>query len=84
MFYKILEEIKMDPNQLETGKVYKTTTNVKACMYDKLDCLMTNMIDLPAGTDLTYIEPDADDGYVFTNAEGTKFCLHDNDLYALN
>ena len=75
----------MDPNMLEIDKVYKTVKSVKVCFYDQDDCLMADMVDLQPGTELTYVGPDADDddGYVFTNTEGTKLCLHDNDLYAI-
>lgn len=73
----------MDPNSLEVGKVYVVDSTVNVCMYDADDCLMTNMIELAPGTELSYVGPDADDGYVFQNSEGTKFCLHDNDLYVV-
>ena len=67
-------------NDLEVGKTYKTTANVKVCFYDKDDCLMADMVDLQFGTELTYVGPDAEDGYVFRNGDGTKYCLHDDDL----
>lgn len=73
----------MDPEVLEVKRKYKTTADLKACFYDANDCVMPNMIDLPVGTELTYIGPDAEDGYVFENGDGTKYCLHDNDLAAL-
>ena len=74
----------MDPKDLEVGETYKTTEVVNVCAYDASDCLMTDMIPLPAEYELTYVSPDADDGYVFQNADGMKFCLHDDDLTALS
>lgn len=73
----------MDPNILEVDKNYTTTTPIKACYYDNEDCLVADGIDLLTGTELTYIGPDAEDGNVFKNAEGTRFCLHLDDLASL-
>ena len=70
----------MDPKDLEVDSTYITTGEVKACFYDKDDCLMPDAIDLQIGTDLIYVGPDAEDGYVFEYEDGTKLCLHDNDL----
>jgi len=73
----------MDKNDLEVGKPYKTTANVKVCFYDKDDCLMPDMVDLQIGTKLTYVGPDndPDGGYVFQDMmDNTKFCFHDDDL----
>lgn len=70
----------MDPKELEVGAVYITNGAVNVCFYDKDDCLMPDGIDLLVGTELTYVGPDAEDGYVFENEDGTKYCLHDNDL----
>lgn len=68
---------------LEPGKTYRTTTPIAVCFYEADDCLMTNAINLPAGYELTYVGPDAEDGEIFINNEGTRLCLHDNDLAAI-
>lgn len=77
----------MDPKELVVDKKYKTTGLIKVCLYDVKghDCEFTDKVDLPSGTELTYIGPDNDDngGDVFENAESTKFCLHDNDLTSI-
>jgi hypothetical protein len=65
---------------LKEDTVYRTTAPINVCFYDADDCLLTDDINLPVGTLLTYVGPDADDGEVFTNSEGTKFCLHSDDL----
>ena len=68
---------------LEPGKIYRVVKHTKVCVYDANDCVMTDAVDLPIGTLLTYIGPDADDGDVFVNPDGVKFCLHANDLAAI-
>lgn len=70
----------MKPMNLEIKNTYKVIAAVKACVYDENDCVLPDMADLPTGMKLTYTGPDADDGYVFVDDQGTKFCLHDNDL----
>ncbi|KKT71942.1 MAG: hypothetical protein UW68_C0052G0007 [Candidatus Collierbacteria bacterium GW2011_GWB1_44_6] len=76
----------MDQKNFEVGKIYVTTANVDVCCYDAKDCVMPDMVGLQPGTELTYVGPDddVDGGYVFSDAEGMKYCLHDDDLTALS
>ncbi len=74
----------MDPIELVPGKTYITLDKVKACFYDEDDCLMPDAIDLPIDTDLTYVGPDAEDGYIFLTDEAEMVCLHLNDLDFIN
>lgn len=75
----------MKPEKLEVGKKYKTTGPIKACVYDAVtsDCEFNDMVDLQNNTELTYVGPDADDGYIFEASDGNKYCLHDNDMTAV-
>ena len=69
---------------LEKDKTYRTSAPVDVCFYDADDCVLTDAVNLPADTELTYVGPDADNGEVFTLTYGTtKLCLHDNDLAAI-
>ena len=73
----------MDSKKLVVGKKYKTVDKVEVCFYEGDDCLSTLPINLPLGTELTYIGPDAEDGYVFENGDHTRYWLHDDDLPAI-
>ncbi len=70
----------MDQNELKPGKDFATFKPIDVCFYDENDCLMPNGISLPKGTELTYIGPDPDGGYIFMTDEFVKVCLHDDDL----
>ena len=74
----------MDLKQLYEGREIVSFKPVNVCYYDKDDCLMPNAVNLPTGTVLAYVGPDKEDGQVFQNAEGTKYCLHDDDLLYFN
>lgn len=70
----------MDINQLYEGREVKSFGPVDVCYYDKDDCLMPDAVNLPTNTVLAYVGPDKEDGQVFQDEAGTKYCLHDNDL----
>lgn len=76
----------MDISDLIPGNKYVVLEEVTVCYYEGEDCLMPEGPNLPAGTELTYVGPDDDlgGGYVFENNEGTKYCLHDEDLDFIN
>jgi hypothetical protein len=77
----------MDPDNLQTDWQYIVIKAVKVCLYDDKvthECEFTDKVDLPIGTALTYVGADEDPGggFVF-EAGGNKYCLHDNDLSAI-
>jgi hypothetical protein len=74
----------MDTDLLFPGEVYTMLDGRKVCFYDDADCIMPEGIDLQEGMDLTYVGPDAEDGYVFLTDEAVKVCLHLDDLDYIN
>lgn len=76
----------MNPDSLVPENKYVVLDEVTVCFYEGDDCLMPDAPNLPAGTVLTYQgrDNDADGGFVFTDLEGTKFCLHEDDLLYIN
>lgn len=70
----------MDLSKLIPGNDFTTFKPINVCLYDANDCIMPNGIPLPTGTELTYIGPDPDGGFIFMTDEFVKVCLHEDDL----
>ena len=76
----------MEGKDLEVGTIYQTTDPIKACLYgmETQDCEFADMVDLPSGTEVTYIVPDDDDGgFIFQAEDGNTYCLHTDDLASI-
>lgn len=72
----------MNPASLKVGETYETIQQVNVCHYSTEGaCSLQNSIPLPANEALTYVKFDeTDDGYVFSDVNGTLYCLHSDDL----
>ncbi|KKU32583.1 hypothetical protein A3K29_05695 [Candidatus Collierbacteria bacterium RIFOXYB2_FULL_46_14] len=71
----------MEP-KFEKDVKYRLTREVDACVVDGQNCVLQNDIDLNAETVLTFVEAN-EDGFVFSNEEGTNYRLHADDIDAV-